>query len=45
MDLLDKLKAVEKRRAMRASGGARPGETVIERVLGPVRSRHQRRPR
>jgi 8-amino-7-oxononanoate synthase len=34
-DLLDKLKAVEKRRAMHASGGARPGETAIERVLGP----------
>jgi len=34
-DLLDKLKAVDKRRAMRASGGARPGETAIERVLGP----------
>ena len=34
-DLLDKLKAVEKRRAMFASGRARPGETVIERVLGP----------
>ena len=34
-DLLDKLKAVEKRRAMFASGCARPGETVIERVLGP----------
>ncbi len=34
-DLLDKLKVVEKRRAMFASGRARPGETVIERVLGP----------
>ncbi len=34
-DLLDKLKAVEKRRALFASGRARPGETVIERVLGP----------
>ena len=34
-DLLDKLKAVEKRRAMFASGRARPGETVIDRVLGP----------
>jgi 8-amino-7-oxononanoate synthase len=33
--LLDKLKVVEKRRAMFASGRARPGETVIERVLGP----------
>ena len=35
MDLLDKLRAVEKRRAAFASGCARPGETVIERVLGP----------
>ena len=35
MDLLDKLKAVEKRRALFASDCARPGETVIERVLGP----------
>jgi len=34
-DLLDKLTAIEKRRAMFASGRARPGETVIERVLGP----------
>jgi 8-amino-7-oxononanoate synthase len=34
-DLLGKLKAVEKRRAQFASGRARPGETVIERVLGP----------
>jgi 8-amino-7-oxononanoate synthase len=34
-DLLDKLKAVETRRAQFASGCARPGETVIERVLGP----------
>ena len=34
-DLLDKLKVVEKRRAMFASGRARPGETVIDRVLGP----------
>jgi 8-amino-7-oxononanoate synthase len=29
------LKVVEKRRALFASGRARPGETVIERVLGP----------
>jgi 8-amino-7-oxononanoate synthase len=35
MDLLDKLKVVEKRRAMFALESARPGETVIERVLGP----------
>ena len=34
-DLLGKLKVVEKRRALFASGRARPGETVIERVLGP----------
>ena len=34
-DLLDKLKAVEKRRALFAAERARPGETVIERVLGP----------
>ena len=34
-DLLDKLKGVERRRAMCAPGCARPGETVIERVLGP----------
>src|SRR5258708_23935884 len=35
MDLLDKLKAVEERRAMFATGAANPGATVIERVLGP----------
>jgi 8-amino-7-oxononanoate synthase len=35
MDLLDKLKAVEQRRAMFESGVANPGATVIERVLGP----------
>lgn len=34
-DLLDKLKVVEERRAMWASGSSRPGEMVIERVLGP----------
>ena len=34
MDLLDKLRAVEKRRAMFADGTAMPGQTVIERVLG-----------
>jgi 8-amino-7-oxononanoate synthase len=34
-DLLDKLRLVEKRRALFASGQARPGETVIERVIGP----------
>src|SRR5919197_5540653 len=35
MDLLDKLRAVEGRRALFANGGAMPGETVIDRVLGP----------
>src|SRR6185503_8202836 len=35
MDLLDKLRAIEARRAIFASDRARPGETVIERVLGP----------
>jgi len=34
-DLLDKLRVVERRRAMFASGAASPGATVIERVLGP----------
>lgn len=35
MDLLDKLRAVEKRRDAFAGASARPGATVIERVLGP----------
>src|SRR6478672_5469331 len=35
MDLLDKLRAVEKRSAVFADGSAMPGLTVIERVLGP----------
>jgi 8-amino-7-oxononanoate synthase len=35
MDLLDKLRAVETRCAMFADGTAMPGQTVIERVLGP----------
>ncbi len=35
MDLLDKLRAVENRRARFAAGGALPGETVIDRVVGP----------
>jgi 8-amino-7-oxononanoate synthase len=35
MDLLEKLRAVEIRRAMFANGGALPGETVIDRVIGP----------
>ena len=34
-DLLDKLKAVEARRAVFEAGTASPGATVIERVLGP----------
>jgi 8-amino-7-oxononanoate synthase len=35
MDLLDKLRAIEKRRATFAPGDFVPGHTVIERVLGP----------
>jgi 8-amino-7-oxononanoate synthase len=35
MDLLDKLRAVEKRCASFADGTAMPGLTVIDRVLGP----------
>jgi 8-amino-7-oxononanoate synthase len=35
MDLLCKLRAVERRRAMFANSGAMPGETVIDRVIGP----------
>src|SRR3954465_2310634 len=35
MDLLDKLRAIEKRRATFAPGDCVPGQTVIERVLGP----------
>lgn len=34
-DLLDKLRAIDKRRAKFADGTAAPGETVIGRVLGP----------
>lgn len=44
MDLLDKLRAVEMRRARFADGGARPGETVIDRVLGPCEVVIQGRP-
>ena len=44
MDLLDKLRAVEKRRARFADGAARPGETVIDRVLGPCEVVVQGRP-
>src|SRR5258707_15324710 len=35
MDLLDKLRVIEKRRASFADGDAIPGLTVIDRVLGP----------
>ena len=35
MDLLNKLRQIEKRRMPFASAGPAPGETVIERVLGP----------
>ncbi len=35
MDLLDKLRSVEKRAAMVADRSAMPGLTVIDRVLGP----------
>jgi 8-amino-7-oxononanoate synthase len=35
MDLLDKLRAIEKRRALFQEGSAVPGDTVIDRVLGP----------
>jgi 8-amino-7-oxononanoate synthase len=44
MDLLDKLRAVDMRRARFADGGARPGETVIDRVLGPCEVVIQGRP-
>jgi 8-amino-7-oxononanoate synthase len=44
MDLLDKLRAVEKRRARFADGAAKPGETVIDRVLGPCEVVIQGRP-
>jgi 8-amino-7-oxononanoate synthase len=35
MDLLDKLRALEKRKATVSDGSAMPGLTVIDRVLGP----------
>ena len=35
MDLLDKLRAIEKRRATFAEGGLVPGQTIIDRVLSP----------
>ena len=34
-DLLDKLKAIEAKRAQFEAGTASPGSTVIEQVLGP----------
>ncbi|HEY2152996.1 MAG TPA: pyridoxal phosphate-dependent aminotransferase family protein [Vicinamibacterales bacterium] len=44
MDLLDKLRAVEKRRAMFDDGSAMPGVTVIDRVIGPCEVVVQGRP-
>ena len=44
MDLLDKLRAVEKRRAMFDDGSAMPGITVIDRVIGPCEVVVQGRP-
>ena len=35
MDLLDKLRAIEQRRATFAEGASVPGQTVIDRVLSP----------
>ena len=35
MDLLDKLRAIEKRRATFVDGASVPGQTVIDRVLSP----------
>src|SRR5436190_12121529 len=35
MDLVGKLRVVEERRAVFANGGALPGETVIDGVIGP----------
>ena len=35
MDLLEKLRTIEKRRAKFAGAAALPGETVIDRVVGP----------
>src|SRR6185369_16709061 len=35
MDLLDKLRAIEQRRAMFAAGASVPGQTVIDRVISP----------
>jgi len=35
MDLLDKLRAIEQRRATFAAGASVPGQTIIDRVLSP----------
>ena len=35
MDLLDKLRVIDRRRAKFAGGAVLPGETVIDRVVGP----------
>ena len=35
MDLLDKLRRIDERRATYQGGAADPGLTVIDRVLGP----------
>src|ERR1051325_2188649 len=43
-DLLDKLRAVERRSAKFDDGGLMPGRTVIERVLGPCEVVVQGRP-
>src|SRR3954468_3814378 len=44
MDLLDKLRAIERRQAKFADGPAMPGLTVIDRVLGPCEVVIQGRP-
>ena len=44
MDLLDKLRAVDRRRAKIAPGAALPGVTVIDRVVGPCEVVVQGRP-
>jgi len=44
LDLLDKLRAIEQRRARFADGGPMPGQTVIERVIGPSEVIVQGRP-
>ena len=44
MDLLDKLRGIEKRLATVADGQPMPGQTVIERVIGPCEVVVQGRP-